>query len=159
MTLDLRAPTDDDWPAILRCACAAAPNAPDGNAAWLEARRSFDEASRVRRHYVGEGAEGVVAYGAIEEDADATRWRIFIVMSPENLAGPEGSSLFSQLMADLHTHHAQAAWAREHADDTAFAEFARARGFTETRRFLIDDPAAGAYQGVEVVEFERQLGN
>jgi len=49
--------------------------------------------------------------------------------------------------------------AREHADDMAFAEFARARGFTETKRFVIDDPTAGAYQGVEVVEFERRLGN
>lgn len=153
----LREPGSSDWDAILRVACEAVPNAPDGNAGWLNARKSFDASARTRHHYVGEDGQMVIAYGAIEQDVDARRWRLFIVMSPERLAGEMGSLVFDRLIADLQVEHAKVAWAREHADDVAFAEFARARGFTEAARFVIDEPTAGAYQGVEVVEYELAL--
>ncbi len=151
----LGTPTDDEWPAILRVANEALPNAPDGNIGWFENRRGFDEGSRTRRHYVAERDGEIVAYGAVEDTDDPARWRLFVVMSPEQLNGGLGDLMLEQLVRDTEELGGSAIWMREQADDGAILSFAMARGFIETRRFAVDD--GGAYQGVEVVELERGM--
>ena len=149
----LRRPNDSDWPAILRVANDALPNAPDGNAAWLEARQRFNDNTRRRRHYVAEGNGEIVGYGAVEE-ASPGRWRTFVVMSPEQLNGGIGDRMLRQLLADIHDLGGGVAWMREQADDRSLLAFVASWGFKETRRYTIDDPSAEAYVRVEVVELE-----
>jgi hypothetical protein len=149
MSVELRTPTDDDWPAILRCAEAAAPWAGDANHAWLANRRAFDEARLGRRQYVAVEYGSVIGYGAIEGDGEG-RWRLFAVMAPERLKSAAGDSVFERLMADLLGLGATAVWMREEARDRSLISFATGRGFHETQRF--------EYEGIEIVEFERELG-
>ena len=144
----LRPARDDDWPAILRVAKEALPNAPDGNIGWLEARRRFDG---LRRHYVAEEATRIVAYGGIEASGEG-RWRLFIVMDAMRLASL-GVSLLHQLMNNVRDLEGHIMWMREQADDAALLSFAREHGFHEKNRFVVQD--GSAYDGVEVVELEQ----
>jgi N-acetylglutamate synthase-like GNAT family acetyltransferase len=150
----LRGAVEDDWPAIRRVANEALPNAPDGNGGWFEARRSFDETRRQRRHYVAEGGGEVVAYSAIEETDDPERWRVFAVMEPLRLRDGLGERMLDQLLHDAHQLGASTLWMREQADDPLLS-FVREHGFAETRRFVIRDGTA--YDGVEVIELERPI--
>jgi hypothetical protein len=147
----LREAIAEDWPAILRIANEALPNAPDGNAGWLEARKRF---GGQRRHYVAEGGGEIVAYGAIEETSDPARRRVFVVMSPGRLKDGLGDAILNQLLHDSGELGAATVWMREQADD-ALLPFVSERGFVETRRFTVRD--GSAYHGVEVVEFELPL--
>jgi hypothetical protein len=147
----LRETNVEDWSAILAVANEALPNAPDGNAGWLEARKRFDGQ---RRHYVGEGGGDIVAYGAIEETSGPARWRLFAVMSAARLNDGLGDRMLDQLLHDARELGTSTLWMREQADD-ALLPFVAARGFVETRRFVVRD--GSAYDGVEVVELERAL--
>jgi hypothetical protein len=148
VTIELREPTDDDWPAILRCAEAAAPWAGDANRVWLENRRTFDAARFGRRHYAAIESGEIVGYGAIEGDGEG-RWRVFVVMSPDRLESGVSDAVFERLTADLSELGAQAAWMREEARDQALISFAIERRFSETQRF--------AFEGTEIVVLERNL--
>lgn len=99
----LRKPLEDDWPAILEAAHQSAPWAGDHNEEWLSNRKSFDEHSLVRRHYVAveRTANAVIGYGAVEQGPRSNTFRIFVVMSPKLLAGPLGSQVYERLMDDL----------------------------------------------------------
>jgi hypothetical protein len=146
----LRLPTNGDWPSILRVANEALPNAPDGNAGWLEARKRF---AGQRRHYVAEGGGEIVAYGGIEEAGDG-RWRLFTVMPADRLNDGLGDRMLDQLLHDARELGAATLLMREQADD-ALLPFVAARGFVATRRFVVRD--GSSYDGVEVVELERPL--
>ena len=94
--IELRTPTDDDWPAIARVANLALPHAADGNAEWLANRREFAASGQSGRHHVAVERGGrIVAYAAIEEDA-AGRYRLFAVTDPRRLAGDIGALLWNQ---------------------------------------------------------------
>jgi GNAT superfamily N-acetyltransferase len=149
----LRPATDGDWDAILAVANEALPQAPDGNAGWLDARKRF---AGHRTHYVAESDADIFAYGGIEY-TDGARWRLFVVMSPAHLGAGLGDRMLDQLSRDASELGAATLWMREQADDTPVVSFARARGFTETQRFVVRD--GSVYDGVEVVELERSRGD
>jgi hypothetical protein len=151
MSFTLRDSTDGDWPAILRVANEALPQAPDGNAGWVDARKTFDTAKRQRRHHVAEAEGQIIAYGGVEETGDG-RWRMFVVMSADRLRNGTGDTMLRQLLQDIHELGGSVAWLREQADDVRFLEFLLTRGFVETKRFVVRD--GGGYDGVEVVELE-----
>jgi hypothetical protein len=148
VNIELRAPMDDDWPAILRCAEAAAPWAGDANGAWLENRRAFDAERFGRRHYVAVDGREIVGYGAIEGDGEG-RWRLFVVTAPDRLTASVGATMFERLTADLSELGAKAAWMREEARDQALISFAIEHGFSATQRF--------EFEGTEIVVLERDL--
>jgi L-amino acid N-acyltransferase YncA len=151
MTIELREPTDADWPDIQRVANEALPRAADGNAAWLANRRAFGETGRERPQYVAVDANRrIVAYGAIEEDAGGARYGLFVVMGAERLAGGVGAAMYDRLRRHLDKLGARTAWMREQADDAAILAFASERGFGETHRFVFD--------GIEIVTLELGLG-
>ena len=65
---NLRAPTDDDWPAILALAelsLSELPNAPSQDE-WLKNRRSFLPSDGIQRHFVAMAGERIVGYACIE---------------------------------------------------------------------------------------------
>ena len=147
-----RRPTDADWPTILALADVALPQAPDGNNAWLDARRAFSVSSRsgVQHLFLDDG-EGVLAFGAVEQ-MGTLRFRLFLVTRPDQL-DLIGDEVLSVLAAEAVDLGADKLWMREHADDP-LVEFARKRGFQELLRYQLG-PEHGAYAGVDVVELER----
>ncbi|MEX2245636.1 MAG: hypothetical protein WEC75_03025 [Dehalococcoidia bacterium] len=144
----LRAATDDDWPEIGRVADEAAPWAGAANAQWLARRQAFGETGRRRRHYVATHGGGIVGYGAIEEDADTGRYRLFVVTRADRLTGGLGDAILELLMSDLADLGAREVWMREEARDP-LTTFATSHGFSETQRFT--------YEGQEIVVVERRL--
>lgn len=148
MTVLFRPVAATDWPEIGRVAHEALPHAADGNRAWLDARRSLDEMRRRRRQYVVQEGGDVVGYGAIEEDEE-DRWRLFVVMSPERLNGPQGNCTFSRLLSEAKAVGANVLWMREEAGDKAIATFARRHEFAEMQRYLVGS--------LPVVVYERAL--
>jgi L-amino acid N-acyltransferase YncA len=137
MTITVRIPTPADWPAILDAANAALPWDPEGNQEWLEYRKQFDEAKRIRRHYVAEDPTTgqVIGYGALEEGPDFGVFRVFVVMSPERLRSEAGALIYERLAADLEDLEARGAWAREYTSDTALVAFLQEHDFFEMQRF------------------------
>jgi len=158
MMLTYRTPGAEDWPAILAIANASGPEAPDGNRAWLAARMGFDETRHARRHYLVEDEGGSAhAYGAVEAGAgEAERFRLFLVMDPDDLDSGVGDSLFERLLVDARELGAAVLWMREMAGD-ALIPYATARGFEEISRVVLSAPSAGAFAGFEVVALERRL--
>jgi hypothetical protein len=142
--IELRGAVESDWPAILRCAEAAAPWAGDANITWLANRRAFAEARR--RHYVATDAATIVGYGAIEGD-ESSRWRVFVVMAPARLEDGTGDLVFRRLMEDVRSLGGGVTWMREEARDAAILSFAHRHGFTERRRHQ--------WEGIEIVMMER----
>jgi N-acetylglutamate synthase-like GNAT family acetyltransferase len=149
MTVLFRPVAQTDWADIGRLADEALPHSSEGNREWLEARRSLDELRRRRRQYIVQEDGEVVGYGAIEEDEDPGRWRLFVVMSPERLNGPHGNRTFARMLSEAKAVGAEALWMREEASDKAIATFARRHEFVETQRYN-----AGA---LRVVVYERSL--
>jgi L-amino acid N-acyltransferase YncA len=147
--LQLRPCTEADFDAILAIADAAVPFDPEGNRNWLEQRRAFDGATRVRRHYVVEEDGRLVGYGAIEQQsADSTSFRIYVVPTLFG-SGVEGL-LYDRLLADLCHLHARHVWVREYAHDQNVRAFFAARGFRQTAliwdlrlRLVSDEVLAG----------------
>lgn len=132
--IKLRAPNDDDWPAILALANAALPWDSAGNEEWLENRMQF---TGRRRHYVAEEVPPgrVVGYGAVEEGPEPGYYRVFVVMDPARLQSETGALVYEQLVADLRQLEARGAWAREYATDGPVLAFFGENGFTEQSRF------------------------
>jgi L-amino acid N-acyltransferase YncA len=150
MTIQLRNPTPDDWPAILRAATASLPWHAEANQEWLRNRMSFDDVARTRRHYVAEeSAREVVGYGSIEASGAPGRFRLFVVMDAKLLA-TVGETLYQRLYEDLLLVNAKVAWAREEARDVALIDFFRWHGFGRETRFTTED-------GLEVVTLEQDL--
>ncbi|MEX0749692.1 MAG: hypothetical protein WD359_02700 [Dehalococcoidia bacterium] len=149
MTVLFRPVAPSDWIQIGRVAHEALPNAADDNREWLDARRSLDELSRRRRQYVVQEDGAVVGYGAIEEDVDDGRWRLFVVMSPERLNGAPGNQTFARMLSEARAVGAETLWMREEASDLAIATFARRHELVETQRYT-----AGP---LPVVVYEREL--
>lgn len=124
---------DDDWEAILALANVAVPFDPDGNARWLENRRGFQGR---RFHHLAEESDGRPrGYAGAEEGDLEGVYRIFLVMSPDDLQSGPGDVLFRRLLDDLEAAGARLLWAREYAEDGDLIADLRRRGFTERERF------------------------
>lgn len=133
MILSLRVPTDDDWDSILALAHAAIPWDSEGNEEWLHNRRTFPNR---RLHYLVEDEIGAIrGYGAAEEGPDKDIYRVFLVMSAEDLQGDPGDIVFDRLVDDLAKLGARGLWAREYAEDQTIRTDLERRGFVEQTRF------------------------
>ena len=152
MGVQLRTPTDADWPAILRCANASLPWQAAGNELWLGNRKKFDEAKFSRRHYVAvdEGSREIVGYGSVEGDENPGRYRVFVVMDAKLLA-TVGEVLFARLWEDLQSLRADVAWVREEARDVSRLNFFQTHGFGDEVRFRTPD-------GLDLVTLKRSVG-
>src|SRR5258708_11356706 len=90
--ITLRAPPDDDWPAILALAelsLSELPNTPSQHE-WLNNRRSFSPADGIQKHFVATSSGRIVGYACIEhriktnsgsEPIDGV-YRLFVVVAP-----------------------------------------------------------------------------
>lgn len=152
MQIKLRKAVETDWPAILEAANAALPGSPRENQEWLSNRMRFDQTGYVRRHYVAlDAATGhVIGYGAVEGGQESGRYRLFVVISPDQFTTGAGDLLYDQLISDLSTLHASAIWAHESTRDATLLSFLSRHGFSETRRVPLTD-------GAETVVMERQV--
>ncbi|MEP7359529.1 MAG: GNAT family N-acetyltransferase [Anaerolineales bacterium] len=133
--LEIRLFQDQDWNVLLDLANQAVPFAPAENAEWFDLRRSFDEAHRLRRHYLAWRDGRPAGYGGLEQQADnLLRLRAYVVAAPENLGGMVGTKLVAQLLADARELGAHTLWARELLDDLVARDFFLSCGFVETQR-------------------------
>jgi hypothetical protein len=144
----LRAPTHDDWPAILALAelsLAELPNAPDQNE-WLKNRQSFTPSDGIQRHFVATSDERIVGYGCIEhrnktsggsEPSDGV-YRLFVVVAPSERR-TLGTRLLAKLRECLIDVRARRAWVVEYEADAGFLAYLNEMGFVKLKNFKLDD--------------------
>lgn len=136
MSLHLRLPAPDDWSAILQLAFGAVPWDAEGNPEWVNNRKNF---SGLRRHFVVEDDTDStpIGYGSIEESPETGIFRMFVVMSGENLNGLAGDMIYDRLFEELLALNAHGIWAREYASDTAIQNFFAKKGFVKEKRLTL----------------------
>jgi GNAT superfamily N-acetyltransferase len=150
----LRAPADDDWPAILALAelsLAELPNAPSQQE-WLNNRRSFTPADGIQQHFVATSDDRIVGYACIEyrnkaahrrEPVDGA-YRLFVVVAP-SARTTLGTHLLAKLRDCLIDLGARRAWLLEYEADAGFISYLEQMGFLRLANFKLDD-------GTSVVE-------
>jgi hypothetical protein len=79
-----------------------------------------------------------MGYGAIERESPSPpgEYRLFIVVDPDR-RDTIGGAIYSQIEEILEDREATGSWFVEHAEDVRYIEFIRARGYVESRRFLL----------------------
>jgi N-acetylglutamate synthase-like GNAT family acetyltransferase len=133
--LEIRPFQPQDWDHLLDLANQAVPFAPTENAEWFKMRREFDDANRIRRHYLAWQDIQPVGYGGLEQQSEGLeRLRAYVVAAPENQNGAVGARLLAQLLADARELGARALWARELLADEVARAFFTSHGFIETQR-------------------------
>jgi ribosomal protein S18 acetylase RimI-like enzyme len=136
MAFELRSFRASDSSAVLAVAHAAIPYDVQGNQRWLRERLQVDEQRWLRRQYVLEdAAQGVVGYGAIEQQQPdgRDRLRLYEVVYPGYLRSGGGRALYGRLMQDVEELEVGSLWMREYQQDTALTGFMQERGFVQTR--------------------------
>jgi N-acetylglutamate synthase-like GNAT family acetyltransferase len=142
MSIALRPFEPGDFDVLPDLANQAVPFAPRENTEWLAARKAFDESRAVRRHYIAYDMSDTSAlgYGCLEQQGDTIHsLRIYVVCSPDRLAGEVGETLFVQLLDDAAALGASHLWARELVEDAPIRQFFLSHGFGETRYITIPD--------------------
>ncbi len=122
--------------AVLAVAHAAIPYDPGGNQRWMRERQQVNEQLLLRRHYIVAGnGEGVVGYGAIEQQPPDSRQRLrlYLVVYPGYLRSGAGRMLFGQLMKDIEDLKVASLWMQEYQKDDELLGFMSERGFVQTR--------------------------
>ena len=144
----LRAPTDDDWPAILALAelsLSELPNAPSQDE-WLNNRRSFSPSDGIQKHFVYTSSGRITGYACIErrikisrgtEPADGV-YRMFVVVAP-SARRTLGTRLLAKLRECLINLGACRAWVVEYEDDAGFLAYLEEMGFVRLKTFKLDD--------------------
>jgi hypothetical protein len=138
VSVELREPRDEDWPAILELANESVQAVPGAGSqeGWLANRRG---PSPVRRHFVALETGALVGYAALESHFDRVErgFRLFVVASPAQRPriGPLLYGRIECLLAEL---RAAEAWFVEYAADAELLAFLTERGFHEVRRFRSD---------------------
>jgi N-acetylglutamate synthase-like GNAT family acetyltransferase len=125
-----------DFDLLLDLANQAVPFAPHENSDWLAARKAFDESRAARRHYIAYDLSdaNALGYGCLEQQEESVySLRIYVVCSPERLAGEVGEKLFTQLLGDAAALGASHLWARELVGDEPIRQFFLNHRFRETR--------------------------
>lgn len=132
----LRPFVEQDWGHLSALAYDLEPDYRADDEAWLSARRQFDEARYLRRHYVAEhaGTKQILGYGVIEQSIFHPNYRLFLLANAKWLRAGVGDLLFDRLMKDLREANAITVWARSYVSQTALLAFLAARGFVETSR-------------------------
>ena len=125
--ITLRAPTDDDWPAIRTLAelsLSELQNAPS-QAEWLNNQESFSPSNGIQRHFVATKGDRVVGYGCIEhriktnsasEPAQGV-YRLFVVVAPSarHSLGTQLLAKLRECLIDLGARRASGLWIRANA--------------------------------------------
>jgi hypothetical protein len=142
--ITLRAPTGDDWPAILTLAelsLSELPNAPSQNE-WLNNRRSFSASDGIQLHFVATSDERIVGYACIEHRAKTKAadgvYRLFAVVEP-SARRTLGTYLFAKLRECLIDLRARRAWVVEYEADAGFLAYLEEMGFVRLTTFKLDD--------------------
>lgn len=145
--ITLRAPTDDDWPAILTLAelsLAELPNAPS-QLEWLNNRKSFSASDGIQRHFVATSGAGIVGYACIEHRSKSSGkktvedvYRLFVVVTP-SARRTLGTHLLAKLRESLIDLGARRAWVAEYEADAAFLAYLEEMGFEKLKTFRLDD--------------------
>lgn len=149
--IEIRPFVSSDFDVLCELANQAVPSVPQENAEWADARKTFDETTRFRRHHIATDAGKSVGYGCLEQqDEDEASLRIFVVASPTNLGGQVGKLLYAQLLSDAGEVEAASLWAREWLDDKVSRTFFINHGFEESRRYTVEGHPP-------MVVFERNL--
>jgi GNAT superfamily N-acetyltransferase len=132
----LRPFVEQDWGHISVLAYDLEPDYRADDEAWLSARRQFDEARYLRRHYVAEhaGTRQVLGYGAIEQSIFRPNYRLFLLANAKWLRAGVGDLLLDRLLEDLQETNAITVWARSYVSQTDLLAFLAERGFVETNR-------------------------
>ena len=144
----LRAPTNDDWPAILALAelsLSELPNAPSQDE-WLNNRRSFTPPDGIQRHFVATSGERIVGYACIEHrhktgDGNKTvdgGYRLFVVVAL-SARTTLGTRLLAELRKCLIDLDARRVWLVEYEADAGFLAYLEERGFARVANFKLDD--------------------
>jgi N-acetylglutamate synthase-like GNAT family acetyltransferase len=141
----LRAPREDDWPAILKLAelsLAEFPAAPR-QAEWMRNRKSFSPSDGVQQHFVATSEKRVVGYACIERRNQAADgwWRLFVVVEPSDRA-TFGTILLARLRECLISIGARHAWVMEFEADARFISFLEEKGFSKSKTLSVDGSAA-----------------
>jgi N-acetylglutamate synthase-like GNAT family acetyltransferase len=139
--ITLRAPTDDDWPAILYLAersLAELPNAPEQNE-WLENRKSFKPSDGIQQHFVATSDERITGYACIEQrnKTDGV-YRLFVVVAP-SARRTLGTRLLAKLRECLIDLSARRAWVVEYEADAGFLAYLEEMGFVKLKAFKLED--------------------
>jgi N-acetylglutamate synthase-like GNAT family acetyltransferase len=152
--LALRPFDDSRWDEVLAFADAVVPYDLEGNRVWLTNRQRFAATGRVRRHYAALREDGqMIAYGAIEQQADDTVYRLFIVPRAAGLMDTVGQALFERFAEDLDELGATHVWMREYARDVELVQFAQEYGFVQVEAFDLPGPTGT----LNTVRLEKRL--
>lgn len=139
---DLRAPRDDDWPAVVDLANRSIADVPGAGAQdeWAANRRTFDQHAGAQQHWVAldPATTDVLGYVAVERRSGDDAARLFVVTDPA-LRDDVGSRLLHHAIETARRDRAHDITMIEYAADEAFIDFLRAHGFTETRRFALPE--------------------
>lgn len=142
--ITLRAPTDDDWAAILTLAelsLSELPNVPSQQE-WLNNRRSFAPSDGIQQHFVAISDGRIVGYACIEhrnktKAADCV-YRLFAVIEP-SARRTLGTYLLAKLRECLIDLRARRAWVVEYEADASFLAYLEEMGFVRLTTFKLDD--------------------
>ncbi len=146
--ITLRAPTDNDWPAILALAELSLFELPSAlsQREWLNNRKSFTPSDGIQRHLVATSGERIVGYACIErrnktdlgtKSADGV-YRLFVVVAP-SARTTLGTRLLSRLRDYLIDLDARRAWVLEFEGDVGFISYLEKKGFARATSFKLDD--------------------
>jgi GNAT superfamily N-acetyltransferase len=138
----MRAPADDDWPAILELAqlsLAELPNAPSQQE-WLNNRKSFSPSDGIQRHFVATSGERIVGYGCIEHRNQTAPgvYRLFVVVPPSQRT-TIGIRLLAKLREILIDVGARRGRVLEYEADAGFISFLEGMRFARSTNFKLDD--------------------
>src|SRR5258708_34501054 len=145
--ITLRAPPDDDWPAILTLAetsLSEFPNAPSQHE-WLNNRRSFSPSDGIQRHFVATSGERIIGYACIEHRIKITNgrqpidgvYRLFAVVAPAART-TLGTQLLAKLRECLIKLGARKAWVLEYQADAHFITYLEEKGFVKLASFDLE---------------------
>jgi hypothetical protein len=141
-SLEVRAPHEADWPAILAVANESVAGVPGAGPQdeWLRNRRSCDLSRGVQQQLVAEASGSLVGYAALEarDPAKPRSFRLFVVCAPQ-LLETVGARLYAELHGRLAKLGAAEAWFQEYAAGAELIAFAGNRGFAERGRFVLQD--------------------
>ena len=146
--ITFRAPTVDDWPAILALAeqsLAELPN-PPSQLEWLNNRKSFTPSDGIQQHFVATSGERIVGYACIEcrnKTSDRKKtvgdvYRLFVVVAP-SARRTLGTHLLAKLRESLIDLGARRAWVAEYEADAPFLAYLEEMGFVKLKTFRLDD--------------------
>lgn len=140
--MTLRAPSIDDWPAILDLAylsLSEMPNAPSQQE-WLDNRRSFSRSDGIQQHFVAISGGRIAGYACAERrnSAPDREYRVWVVVAPSARA-TLGTHLLARLRECLFSLGARRASMVEYEADAGFISYLQAMGFALDARFKLED--------------------